>query len=99
MKKTRTSVFYDKIKSVLSAENFQKIENQINDESNFKLEAFWHIIVAGYSVEFAAKNYIKLYDFLQNKPFSYTQALITFVIYPGLKSGIYIKKTRWFELN
>ncbi len=99
MRKTQTSVFYDKIKSILSPENFQKIENQINEVSNLKLEAFWHIIVAGYSAEFAVKNYVKLYDFLQNKPISYTQALITFVIYPGLKSGIYIKKTRWFELN
>lgn len=99
MRKTKTSEFYDKIKSVLSPESFHKIENQINEESNFKLEAFWHIIVAGYSAEFAAKNYEKLYNFLQDKPFSYTQALITFVIYPGLKSGIYVKKTRWFELN
>ena len=31
MKKTQTSVFYDKIKSILSPENFQKIENQINE--------------------------------------------------------------------
>lgn len=64
MRKTKTSEFYDKIKSVLSPESFHKIENQINEESNFKLEAFWHIIVAGYSAEFAAKNYEKLYNFL-----------------------------------
>lgn len=99
MKKTATLDFYGKIKSILPHDNFQKIENLLNYETNYRLEAFWHIIVAGYSAEFAAKNYVKLYDFLQNKPISYSQALITFVIYPGLKSGIYIKKTKWFELN
>ena len=99
MKKTATLDYYGKIKSLLPTEKFQKIENLLNYESNFRLEAFWNIIVAGYSVDFAMKNYQKLYEFLKDKPFNYSQALITFVIYPGLQSGIYIKKTRWFELN
>lgn len=99
MRKTATSDYYGKLKSILPIEKFQKIEDLLNYESNFKLEAFWNIIVAGYSVDFATNNYEKLYEFLKDKPLSYSQALTTFVIYPGLQSGIYIKKTRWFELN
>jgi hypothetical protein len=99
MKKTVTLDYYVKIKSILPSHKFQKIENLLNYESNLRLEAFWHIIVAGYTVDFAIKNYEKLYEFLKDKPITYSQALITYVIYPGLHSGIHIKKTRWFELN
>lgn len=99
MKKTATLDYSGKIKSILPTDKFQKIENLLNYESNYRLEAFWNIIVAGYSIDFAMKNYDKLYEYLKDKPLNYSQALTTFVFYPELHSGIYIKKTRWFELN
>lgn len=99
MKKTATSDYYCKIKSILPSHKFQKIENRLNYESNFRLEAFWNIVVAGYSIDFALANYEKLYRYLEDKAIDYSEALTTFVIYPGLDSGIYITKTRWFELN
>lgn len=99
MKKIATSDYYLKIKSILPAEKFNKIDYLIYDESNSRLEAFWNILVAGYSVDFALNNYLKLFEFLKDKPYSYPHALISYVKYPKLKSGIYLKKTRWFELN
>jgi len=98
-KKTATSDYYDKIKSILPSEKFQRIENILNYEANFRLEAFWHIIIAGYSIDFAVRNYEKLYEYLKDKSIGYSQALTTFVMYPELNSGIYLTKTMWFELN
>ena len=99
MKKLATLNYYNKIKSILPSSKFQKIANRLNYESNFRLEAFWNILVAGYSLDFALVNYEKLYEYLQDKPIDYAEALTTFVTYPGLYSGIYVTKTRWFELN
>jgi hypothetical protein len=99
MKKIATLDYYGKIKSILPSNKFQKIENRLSYESNYRLEAFWNIVVAGYSIDFAMANYEKLYEYLQDKPIDYFEALTTFVIYPGLDSGIYITKTKWFELN
>ena len=99
MKKTATLDYYGKIKSILPSHKFQKIENRLNYESNFRLEAFWHIVVAGYSIDFALANYEKLYEYLHDKPINYSEALTTFAVYPGLHTGIYIIKTKWFELN
>jgi hypothetical protein len=99
MKKIATLDYYGKIKSILPSNKFQKIENRLSYESNYRLEAFWNIVIAGYSIDFAMANYEKLYEYLQDKPIDYFEALTTFVIYPGLDSGIYITKTKWFELN
>jgi hypothetical protein len=99
MKKIATLDYYGKIKSILPSNKFQKIENRLSYESNYRLEAFWNIVVAGYSIDFAMANYEKLYEYLQDKPIDYFEALTTFVIYPGLDSGIYVTKTKWFELN
>jgi len=99
MKKLATLDYYGKIKSILPSYKFQRIATKLNYESNYRLEAFWNIIVAGYSPDFALANYEKLYEYLQDKPIEYSEALTTFVIYPGLHSGIYITKTKWFELN
>jgi len=99
MKTITTLNYYGKIKSLLPHDQFQLIEKKINDESNSRLEAFWNILIAGYPIDFAYANYKKLYEYLKDKPIEYSEALITFVIYPGLHSGIYIIKTKWFELN
>lgn len=98
--KTITSLnYYGKIKSLLPHSIFQLIEKKINDENNSQLEAFWNIIIAGYPINFALENYKKLYEYLKDKPIEYSEALTTFVTYPGLHSGIYVIKTKWFELN
>jgi hypothetical protein len=99
MKSKTTLCFYNKIKSLLSNDDFANVEKEIMYASNDNLEAFWNIIIAGYSVNFAKINYMKLYEYLKNKPIDYSEALTTYATYPGLDSGIYVTKTKWFELN
>ena len=99
MKSKTTLNYQKKIKSLVTSEIWQNIEEEIACESNESLEAFWHIIIAGYSVDFALVNYIKLYEYLKDKPIDYTEALTTYATYPGLESGMYVTKTKWFELN
>jgi hypothetical protein len=99
MKKTETVNFYNKIKSLLPPKEFKRIDKELYYATNEQLEAFWNIIVAGFPVYFALMNFINLHDFLQDKAMDYFEALNTFVCYPGLKSGIILQKTRWFELN
>ena len=91
--------YYDSLKSLLSTEKFLEIKNKIAKDSNERLEALWNIIVAGYPLDFALSNYKQLYAYLQDKPIDYSEALTTFSIYPGLENGIYITKTKWYELN
>lgn len=96
----KTSInYYDSLKSLLPPEKFRKIENTIAKDSHEQLEAFWSIIVAGYPVDFALLNYKQLYTYLLDKLIDYTEALTTYSIYPGLRSGIYVEKTKWYELN
>ena len=99
MRKTETVNFYNKIKSLLPAKEFKRIDEELYYATNEQLEAFWNIIVAGFPVYFALMNFINLHDFLQDKAMDYFEALNTFVCYPGLKSGIILQKTRWYELN
>ena len=99
MKKIQQSGFHRKIQSVLPSHQYCKVEKLLANSSNDELEAFWHLIVAGYSVEFTARNFQKLYDYLKDKPIYYSEALVTYRIYPGLKTGVLINKTQWFELN
>jgi hypothetical protein len=99
MKSKTTVNFYNKIKSLLLTEELESIEKDLLKASNESLEAFWTIIVAGYSVEFALVNYSKLFEYLKDKPIEYAEALTTYATYPELDSGIYITKTKWFELN
>ena len=99
MKSKTTVNFHDKIKALLSPDNFEYVESDLVYESNERLEAFWHIIVAGYSIDFALINYIKLYEYLKDKPVEYSEALTTYATYPGLESGMYVTKTKWYELN
>ena len=97
---SKTTVnFKNKIRSLLSNNSWEYIEEDLYDESNERLEAFWHIVIAGYSVDFALVNYIKLYEYLKDKPVSYSEALTTYATYPGLDSGMYVTKTKWYELN
>ena len=91
--------YYDKIKSLLPPEQFNIAKEELFHAGDESLEAFWNIIVAGYPVDFALENYTQLYDYLKDKPIKYTDALTTYVEYPGLKEGIYFTKTQWFELN
>ncbi|HSO86348.1 MAG TPA: hypothetical protein VLQ91_07350 [Draconibacterium sp.] len=99
MKSTVTLNYYSKIKALLPAEKFKMIDKRIIAESNLRLEAFWNILIAGYSVDFSLANYIMLYEYVQDKPIEYSEALVTYANYPKLNSGIYIIKTKWFELN
>ena len=99
MENKTTFNFYYKIKALLPAEEFKHVNHILSKESNNKLEAFWNIIIAGYPVEFALSNYAKLYEYLKDKPIVYSEALTTYSVYPKLKSGIYVRKTKWYELN
>lgn len=84
---------------MLPCHKFNRVAAKLQNASNDELEAFWHLIVAGYSVEFATENFQKLYDYLKDRPIYYAEALVTYRIYPGLSAGIFINKTQWFELN
>ena len=96
----KTSInYYHSLKSLLPRKKFEEIRHKIVKDSNERLEALWSIIVAGYPVDFALSNYKQLYAYLQDKPISYSEALTTYSIYPGLNNGIYIPKTKWYELN
>lgn len=99
MKNKATLNFFGKIKSLVPTHKFEEIEKDLIVVPNEKLEAFWNIIIAGYPVDFASINYNQLYEYLKDKPIEYSHALTTFTTYPGLKAGIYITKTKWFELN
>lgn len=99
MKKTTAINYYKKIKSLLHDEEFIWVEHKLSQTPNEKLEAFWHIIVAGYPVSFALTNFVKLHDYIQDKAINYAEALTTFVTYPKLSSGILLEKTKWYELN
>lgn len=99
MKNTETVNFYNKIKSLLPPKEFNRIDEELYYATNEQLEAFWNIIVAGFPVKFALMNFVKLHSFLSDKAIDYFEALKTFVCYPGLKSGIILQKTRWYELN
>ena len=98
MERVATMNFFRKIKSLVPVKKFEKIERDLL-VPNEKLEAFWNIIIAGYSVDFANSNYNQLYEYLKDKPIEYSYALTTYAKYPGLKYGIYITKTKWYELN
>ena len=91
--------YFTKIQVLLPANKFQEIELDLLIAQDEKLEAFWNIIIAGYPVEFAISNYVQLYDYLKDKKIDYSQALTTYKIFPELEDGIYITKTKWFELN
>jgi len=91
--------YFNKIKALLKEDEFHEIETIISNEQNERLEVFWNIIVAGYSIEFALTNYILLYEYVKDKPIDYPESLVTYITYPGLKTEIYIDKTKWYELN
>ncbi len=98
--KTRTTLnYYAKIKSLLSPPMFNFVKNSLENSSNEQLEAFWHIFIAGYPIDFALDNYRNLHEFLKNDAMDYTEALDTHISYPGLETGIQLVKTRWYELN
>jgi hypothetical protein len=99
MNSKTTLNYHNKIKCLLTDDKFKYVEQELVCESNERLEAFWHIVIAGYSIDFALVNYIKLYEYLRDKPIDYSEALTTYATYPGLESGMYVTKTKWFELN
>ncbi|HKI88642.1 MAG TPA: hypothetical protein VKA38_06415 [Draconibacterium sp.] len=98
--RNKTSInYYYSLKSLLPPKKFSGIKKKIAKDSNERLEALWSIIIAGYPVDFALSNYKQLHAYLQDKPIDYSEALTTYSIYPGLNIGIYITKTKWYELN
>ena len=99
MKKVITSEYYRKVRAVLPDKEFRKIERNINRIRQEKLEAFWHIIVAGYPIDFALSNYKYLYNYIDTHEVEYKDALTTYINYPHLDMGIYVTKTQWYELN
>lgn len=99
MKPGTTLNYYAKIKSLLSPCKFNFVKFSIENSTNEQLEAFWNIIIAGYPIDFALGNYTKLHEYLKNNAMDYAEALDTYVSYPGLGPGIYLVKTKWYELN
>lgn len=98
--KTRTTLnYYAKIKSLLPPRKFLFVKYSLENSTNEQLEAFWHIIIAGYPIDFALDNYLNLHQFLKNNAMDYAEALDTYVSYPGLENGMQLVKTRWYELN
>ncbi|QGY43803.1 hypothetical protein GM418_09060 [Maribellus comscasis] len=96
----RTTVnYYYKIKVLLSPEDFNTVEEGLDYAPNNSLEAFYHIIVAGYSAEFALANYRNLYEYVTEKSITYSNALVSYAFYPGMDAGMYVTKTQWYELN
>lgn len=91
--------YYQKIKILLSVKDFKAVENELEHASNNSLEAFWHLIVAGYSIDFTISNYRTLYKYIAEKSISYNDALVTYAFYPEIDGGMYVTKTQWFELN
>ena len=100
MRNKITVNYLSKIKTFLPEKKFTIVKDFLSIENNEHLEAFWNLISAGYPVGFALLNYIKLYEYVLHKKVSYWEALQTvYSIYPGLKAGIHVKKTEWYELN
>lgn len=99
MKKVIISEYYRKVKALLKDKEFRQVENTIVGVKNEKLEAFWHLIVAGYPVDFALSNYKDLFRYIDTHDVEYKDALTTYINYPKLEMGIYVSKTQWFELN
>jgi hypothetical protein len=99
MRKILTVNYRRKIITLLSDVQYKQAEKTLKKSSNDELEAFWHIIVAGYPVCFAVKHSKTLCHYLQDHPHTYAEALTTYRIYPGFDNGILITKTQWFELN
>lgn len=100
MKNKTTENYYIKIQRFLTQSIFKAVENTLSDVPNKYLESFWNIIVAGYSVEFAAKNFVHLYDYVKHHDVDYNEGLKTmYSVYPGLNAGVYVKTLDWYELN
>jgi hypothetical protein len=100
MKNKTTSDYLRKIEEILPSDKYNEIMKELIFARNEHLEAFWNIISAGYSFEFAQLNYINLYDYIKDKDIDYTDALRTvYTFYPGLNAGIYVKKPEWYEMN
>jgi hypothetical protein len=99
MKSRTTLNYYAKIKSLLTPNKFKFVKHTIENSPNEHLEAFYNIIIAGYPIDFAIANYTKLHEYLKNNAMDYSEALDTYISYPGLEPGIYLVKTKWYELN
>ena len=99
MKCKTTLNYYEKIRLLVTPNRFNYIKHSIQHSTNEELEAFWNIVVAGYPIDFAVANFMKLYEYLKDKSMDYSEALDTYLTYPGLGPGIYMAKTRWYELN
>lgn len=99
MRKIFTVNYRRKIIALLSDVQYKQAEKMLKESSNDELEAFWHIIVAGYPVCFAKKHHKTLCNYLKDYPYTYAESLTTYRIFPELGSGILITKTQWFELH
>ena len=51
----------------------------LKESSNDELEAFWHIIVAGYPVCFAKKHHKTLCNYLKDHPYTYAESLMKII--------------------
>ena len=92
--------YFRKILEHISTSKYMFLEYELFAIPENQLEAFWHIIVAGYPVQFAIINYINLYEHARNNSINYKTALKNiYSISTGLNIGIKIKNPEWFELN
>ncbi len=100
MGRKTTLGYLQKIRNVVSSDQFQDIAEELFSASGEELEAFWNIIYAGYSTDFALSNYTYLYNYVKDKNIEYSEALkIVYSFYPSLDAGIFIKQPEWYELN
>jgi len=100
MKNKNTLNNFRKIQKYLPQDKFSDLKKKLLKVPDYKLEAFWNILAAGYDVNFAVMNYLNLYEYVCHNSVDYSSALkIVYSIYPGLNIGMHINEPEFFELN
>jgi hypothetical protein len=100
MRYNTTLNYFRKIQRHLTEEEFTTIEDVLFKVPENQLEAFWHLIGAGYPLNFAIMNYINIYEYVRDNSIDYKTALtIIHSVYTGLNIGTNSKKTKPFSLN
>ena len=100
MKKRTALNYIQKIEALLPSNIFKLIEKDLLKIQEKYLEAFWNIISAGYTIDFALNNCKSIFCYKNKNQISYTDTLVTlYSVYPGLIAGVEAKIPDWFELN
>lgn len=100
MSNTTKHNYFQKIQTSLRRGRSIDFEIELLNVPETQLEAFWHLMNAGYPTNFVVSNYINLYEFVRKNSLDYTTALKhLYSVYPGLYAGVSIKELKIFELN